>query len=582
MSDFGSLLGTQAGLNPWLVVLLSSIAGLLAFAVSNALYVLHTRHKRVVAALENPWVVRLRHAMKAYVVALAAIVGILAMPGPKLLENRGWLSGDDLFAVSSRAGFVASYPSTSRKVAKGDVILQLVRDAAPDEIAAAANQRALLVQDLEFTKLETLRVDALLLAAHTTEKDSLDDLIARKQALTDNRESLVRGVRRQEMSDVETLEKVRKELQAARFELAQTEASFKLATTSFEIARNPDVAGLFSGDEMVKREERVAVLGSRRAELRERIALLTNERRRLEALTAASDETHAEQVTQRVTELEELETEIAVARERVAAAWRAIEQDKLRAERQRDYRIRQIELKIAEHDSLLDARQSALDIQAPWDGIVGFREPSPASARIGNRPLLVLYKPGSIAVKLRVGADETWLDGARDVAIELQAMIPEAANATYSGIMGKASLLPDGTGELQIVGDPPEAAIRELATGASVPVHVVIRQLNPVVAAGLGWFWWLTIAVLAGCAYGEARFRWLQRSSPAKDADVPNPRALAWGGDSDEFLEYVVDVGVVWRKIPPAMSPVEVTEDRWSRESAMIAAAPRARASLQG
>jgi hypothetical protein len=147
--------------------------------------------------------------------------------------------------------------------------------------------------------------------------------------------------------------------------------------------------------------------------------------------------------------------------------------------------------------------------------------------------------------------------------------------------MGKGSLLPDGTGELQIVGDPPEAAIRELATGASVPVHVVIRQLNPVVAAGLGWFWWLTIAVLAGCTFGEARFRWQQRPSRARDVDVPNPRALAWGGDPDEFLEHVADVGVVWRKMLPAVSPIEVTEDRRGHESTMIAAVPGAKGSWQ-
>jgi hypothetical protein len=581
--DYSTVLGLDAGLNPWLVILLSSIVGLLTFALCNALYVLHIRHKNAARKRRGPFAVRCRYTIGAASVAALFLWLVLAAPGPKLVEGRGWLAGDDLFAVSSRSGFVAGYPSSARKVDKGDVILQLIRDAGPEELAAAATRRALLVQDVEFARLETLRVDPLLLAAHATEKDAFDDLLERRRALVENQESLLRGVRRQELADQARLDEVEQELQAARYELDQTDSSFKIATVSLEVTDQSEFRGLFAGDEVRRREERVAVLRSRREELRERIELLGREQRRLRTLTAASDETHAEHMTTRGAEMSELDAEVQAARERVDRAWQDIEQDKVRAERQRDYRVRQVELQIAELDQLLDAREGALEVRAPWDALVGFREPSPASARFSNRPLLVLYKPGSISVKLQVPADRALLDGGDDYAIDLKALIPEAASSTFVGKVTHGSRLPDGSGELQIVGDPPEAAIRDLATGTSVPAHVVIRRLNPLAAAQVGWVWWGLLALAFGFAFSEAklwRTRVLERRGDGSDTLRPARSGIDWGGNPDEFLEYVVGVGIVSRKLRRAAPTGEhVEERRGQREPAATSASVKVKGS---
>jgi hypothetical protein len=492
------------------------------------------------------------------------LTGIAVTPGPTLVESRGWLSGDDLFSVTSRAGFAASYPNANRKVRKGDVILQLVRDAGPDEVANAAHQRALLAQDLEFARLETLKVDPLLLAEHASAKSELDDLVARKRTTAENQESLQRGARRDELADQKRLADIENELQTARHELEQTEASFKTATVSFDIASKPDVAGLFSGDEIAKRQERVAVLKSRREEVGERVALLARERERLRKLTAASDETHAAHMAHGGAELENLDQQLAAARERVRDTWAAVEQDKQRAERQREYRVREIELQLAEYDALLEAKKDLLDVKSPWDGFVGFREPSPSTAGIGNRPLLVLYKPGSIAVKVAVPTAPTALAESGNIDIEMQALTPEAASSTFAGKVAQSVELPDGSGELQIVGDPPEAAIRELATGSAVPVHVIIRRMNPLAAAKIGWLWWLAMACAVGVAVSELR-QWRARTharAAAAGTAVAKPTSvLDWGGNPDEFLEYVVGVGIVPRKLRRATS-IEVAEER--------------------
>ncbi len=565
-TDFDALQNLQPGLNAGLVVLLSAIAGLLAFALGNALYVVHMRRRRLAQRPRGPLASRARHITGA-----AAAISLLAftalnVPGPTLVEGKGWLSGDDLFTVSSRSGFVASYPNADREVKEGETILQLARSAGPDELASAANRRALLAEELESTRLDTLRIDPLLVTAQAAAKDRLNELLDQKRTLKESQESLLRGAQRQQLVDQSRLDTAQKELLAARHELDQVESSFKIAAASYDLARRPGVRALLTQDEIGKREERVNVLRSRRAELHDRIATLTQERKRLQALTATSEATDSKHMALAEAEAARLDDDIVAAGQRADAAVTAIERDKVRAERQREYRIHQIELQIASLDELLNARQGALEVHAPWAGRVGFREPSPASARSDDRPLLVLYKPGSVSVKILVPADQVQLANAKEIRVNMQALIPEAAGATFQGRIVRGNRLPDGTGELQIAGDPPEAAIRELAAGSSVPVRVAVRRLNPLAAAGVSRGWWLAGSLAASIVLTETRLwqlrRRKRRGDPSDGQSTNRWLGIDWGGHPDEFLEYVEGVGVVPRKVRRAVAAVNVAEER--------------------
>jgi hypothetical protein len=569
-TDIGGLLDLQPGLNPWLVVLLSSIAGLLAFALSNSLYVLHVRHRRVASPTAGRLDSRVRSAVSWSFLALCLVAVSFAVPGPTLVDGRGWLSGDNLFTVTSRAGFEASYPNADRRVHKDEPILQLVRDAGPDEIAEATARRALLAQELQAARLEVLQIDPILVTAEADEKSQLDDLLARRRTVLEEQQSLVRGAQRDRVGNQSRLDDVERELAAARHEVDQTESSLKAASIALETSRRPEFANIFSKDEIAKREERAAVLTSRREELRERVALLTSEQARLQALTSRSDTTEGQQITHQASEIGQLDQEIAQARERVHSALMAIEEDKVRAQRQREYRVRQIQLQILGYDQLLHAREDTLDVRAPWDGLIGFREPSPASARMSNRPLLVLYRPGSVSVKIHVSANEARLSTAR-VGISMVALVPEAAGTGFAGRIVQATQLADGSGELHIAGDPPDAAIRELATGSSVPVHVTIRRLNPLAASNAGWPWWLAGALLTGSLLSEARL-WLRRRrirDAAADAQPSYGPRLDWGGSPGELLEYVVGVGIVPRKLRRAVLTLEDGSENRAGEHAV-------------
>jgi hypothetical protein len=94
---------------------------------------------------------------------------------------------------------------------------------------------------------------------------------------------------------------------------------------------------------------------------------------------------------------------------------------------------------------------------------------------------------------------------------------------------------------------------------------VVIRRLNPLAAARIGWLWWLAAACALGFAVSELR-QWRARAharaAAAGTATAKHTSSvLDWGGNPDEFLEYVVGVGIVPRKLRRA-TPVEVAEER--------------------
>lgn len=505
-SDWNLLLHVQPALNPWVVVLLGSIAGLFTFAVSSAMHVRHSRNRPSSTAAALGKFALVRRIVVVSTLLFGAFMLARAVPGPTLVDARGWLSGEDLFTVSARPGFIATYPSRTQMVEQGEVILHLVRDAGPEEIAAGIARRDLLLQDLEFARLEPLRIDPLLLREY---EDAAEQM---------------------------------KALQSARHELQQVASSLKAAVARLEVTQRPDAKGAFSADEVSKRIEQVEVLRSRQAELRERIALLSGE--------------EPSQVNQFSLTSSRQQDVLLKAQARLDRVTQAIEQDKQRAERQRQHRIQQIELQIKEIDELLNPQVGALEVRAPWNGIVGFREPSPASVRGANSPILVLYRPGTVAARVRVPPEQAAPAVGDAVDITMHALVA-GADGAFKGTITQSQRYPDGSTELLIAGDPPELAIRALVYGNPVPVHTNVRRTNPM--AHVSPSVWAAGAVVLGIILVALRARAARRRTMAGD-EVGGHQRLNWGGDTEEYLEFVTGAGIVPRRLHgehPPLRPVE-------------------------
>ena len=116
--DFGGAMLASQSTNPWMVLVLGGISGVLVFALFNALHVLLGRHRAQRASTDT----RATRIWPAFTLTLALIAGVVVANlflGRVEVNGQGLLFGDDLFAVTRRPGFLASYPTMPTTVKRG-------------------------------------------------------------------------------------------------------------------------------------------------------------------------------------------------------------------------------------------------------------------------------------------------------------------------------------------------------------------------------------------------------------------------------------------------------------------------------
>lgn len=551
--DFTAALAAPQSANPWMILLLGSISGLLVFAFSNALRVFLVRHRAQKVARTSS---RLWPAAAIVVALVGGVMVANLFLGRIEVNGQGLLFGDDLFVATRRAGFLPSYPSTPNHVKKGDPILVVRRDAGPDEIAAAENRRARLRHEFEYIKSDALEVDPLVLREYTLAESSLRELDERSQKQLDARDTLVREAPQQRLENEARRQALEKDFQAIEGELDQVKLSLESATRIYEAGERAMAKGLIPQDEFEKRRERMNVLRSRQEELVTRVGALRKERAQTTDLTSTTEGTYSNQLALRSNEISALNRRIGLARQAVKEAAQKLDEDKIRAAAQREKRLKQVQIQIDELNTLLDASEATLSARAPWDGVVGFREPSPASVRSDVRPLLVLFQPGKVSTRMQLPAAHALVYPGEKLDIRLRALTPEAVNTTISGELVERVPLEDGTVELRITCHPPPSAVRDLAMGNTIPISVVVRRPDLLARLGLSWPVAFGFICLIAVCISELRLRSKQRrAARASVGDrlahgLPSrSKRIDWGGDPNEFQEFIVGVGLVSRKV---------------------------------
>ncbi len=494
-----------------------------------------------------------------------------------------------MICSSSHGGldFSPAIPGTPTHVKKGDPILLARRDAGPDEIAAAENKRESLRQELEFVKSDALSVDPLVLREYTLAEGSLRDLEERSQNAVDARDAIVRDGPQRRLENQSRHQTIEDDLRAMEGELEQIRVSLESAVRLYESAERAVDSGIIARDEFEHRRERVNVLRSRQQELQGRSEQLRRQRAQTTDLTSRTEGTYSRQLAVRSAEIASLDKRISMAREMLGQVAQKIEADKLRAAAQREKRLKQIQIQIDDLNTLLDTTETTLSARAPWDGIVGFREPSPASVRSEARPLLVLFRPGTLNARVQLPAVHAGVYPGEKLSIRVRALTTEAAGTAVAAELVDRLSLPDGMVELLFATHPPPAAVRDLAMGNTVPVSVIVRR--PDLLARLGLRWPAALAFIGVFAFvtTEVRRRFERRrrlgEGPSSASDRVPPafpsRAfrLDWGDGATEFQEFVVGVGMVSRRIRPHPQASVVAE-----VSSPVAAAPESHAPAPG
>ncbi len=369
---------------PLSVLVIGGIVGILVFAISNAFTVWFKRN-RSASELQGQTASLSALLLKLAIIGggvLVIVAGLNAIQPHTLLEQEGLLVGKDLFTVRSRAGFIAEYPppdpastATTEYVEQGKALVIFRRSPDPREIAAASQQRDILQEQLSLERTRRPSVDPTLQTQLNTLERRLDILNHRQKELINQQESYLREEAKNSTS--------------SNSEYRQLEQQIIMIDSKQE--KNSRIAAYH-------------VLHSKLEELRERARLLGQEKAAIRANLSEARQRTREQLAN----IDRWLMEVKVANQQIVAerdeVSKRLQEESAHGNERHLSRIRQLELQLAEVNEWLSSPESPTPIEviAPWNGYVGYRDLSPASLRPDTGPLVVMYKPDHIWVEFQV------------------------------------------------------------------------------------------------------------------------------------------------------------------------------------
>jgi hypothetical protein len=375
------------------------------------------------------------------------------------------------------------FPDHRSRVHEGDALVTFYRKEQEEEVASYGRRREILQEEYDLIQSHPLEIDPSVLRAHERARGAIVKLEQQERNLLEERDAMVRDAPRQKLDNDSRRNRIDLTLSQIQHEVEQARVFLATARKGYDSAENLYKDGLVSQRELDLRNETLEISKSRLEQLLERQQMLEDERGEVNRLLVASEDTYDELLDSRQQYLFEVRDSLESARGNFVGAEDALTEDKGRARSIRDKRLRQIAIQIEECDAFLGEPGKTIAVDAPWDALVGFRTTSPASHMNDGSPLLVLYQPEQIWVRLHVTASQAQSMVGGDMKIALHALTSETMNKVFYGTILEATPLLNEVTELRIACDPPEAAIREVATGGTVPVSVNVRRTS----TNFGW-----------------------------------------------------------------------------------------------
>lgn len=535
------------------IIVIGVLVGFLSVAISHAQLVWLKRRRQTreprLATSPSPLPKWLPWACAGGAVGL----GLYSVCCAELPERDGFLIGSGLFSVRPRPGLVARFETGDVAVRRGDLLVRFTGQDGDEGSISLEKRRARLQNELEAQRARPLDLDPDAVRHVDAAHSSLHEIEQRKNQLVSERDSIVREMAQQRFTIANRVYRLEQDDHAVENELAPLRASHETEKEALRTQERQAKAGYITRLEANRKRAAFAGLEGRLEQLDRRRALFAREKKEVDRLRSLSEAAYALQLRERSIELEKLDAKIAGARDAVARAAEALERDRPRAQAQRDHQLQQIKAELEACQALLDGNDRSMSVAAPFDGRVGFRDPSPAKAPADNGPLLVLYRPGQVRAAVRVEAGES--DAAsQDLGAEVRLSPldanhaePASAPIELGGTIVQRTLRPDGPEEILVGCDPPAPIVRQLAMGATLPVRVQLHRsvtsTRPF-RAGVGLAA-LGLLLVVGNAFRRSLHRpasppgssprggGLARPRPPASPSTLGPLAVPWSGRWD-------------------------------------------------
>ena len=466
-------------------LIVGGLVGVTAFAFSNALSVWMERNSVASDARESKPIplVLARFALIA-VLLISLFFMIRAWLPYVKSEHVGLLQGEGLYSVRTVNGFTAEFPNANKEIVEGDLLVSFGRKPNPKERADAMLKRDLLREKISFEELKAPIIDAPTMSLMQSLTRRQNELNARERQLLQQKQMYDRSGKRDESITAGATKRLERDLESLNHRINQQEAATNLTQQELDFAERIASDGLVSKLELSRKREAHRVQTSKLEDLRSQQVFLE------ESLVV--DQTIVEEVSEsetysKITDgwLADIQRERATILEQLDPVEKALAGEEIAANKRLDSSINQLKVELDEVEKTIAGYedQPSIEVRAPWDGIVGYRDTSPNNIKLAGVPLVVVHKPNSVYVSMRLTSRELdRISGIEDVIVSNKTL--EARDLTIKGSILSVEPTTNGMHEVLVTVQPPGYMLADLVDNGTV--NMTAKFVNkPVSLAGL-------------------------------------------------------------------------------------------------
>jgi len=387
-------------------------------------------------------------------------------------EHVGLLQGEDLFSVRAVKGFAAEFPSSSKDIVKDDILVSFHRKPDPKERADAMLQRDLLREKISFEELKTPIIDAPTIALLQSLQRRMNELNEKERQLMQQQEMSKRSGERFETDNASAEQRVLRDLEALSHRINQQNAAVNLTQQELEFADRIALEGLVSKLELSRKREANRVALSKLEELKSQQRFLESSASQFDSESSSDDSSDSSY--SKITEgwLQDIERERATIIEQLAPVEKAVAGEEVAAAKRLDSQVNQLKVELQEVERTIAGYedQPSIEVRAPWDGIVGYRDTSPNNIKREGTPLAVIYRPDTVYVSVQVTTNElNQLESTENVFVTNNML--EKRDIEVRGRIASVKPLSNQLHEVAITIEPPGYILKDLVDNGAIDMR---------------------------------------------------------------------------------------------------------------
>ena len=387
-------------------------------------------------------------------------------------EHVGLLQGEDLFSVRAVKGFAAEFPSRSKDIVKDDILVSFHRKPDPKERADAMLQRDLLREKISFEELKAPIIDAPTIALLQSLQRRMNELNEKERQLMQQQEMSKRSGERFETDNASAEQRVLRDLEALSHRINQQNAAVNLTQQELEFADRIALEGLVSKLELSRKREANRVALSKLEELKSQQRFLESSASQFDSESSADDSSNSSY--SKITEgwLQDIERERATIVEQLAPVEKAVAGEEVAAAKRLDSQVNQLKVELQEVERTIAGYedQPSIEVRAPWDGIVGYRDTSPNNIKREGTPLAVIYRPDTVYVSVQVTTNElNQLESTENVFVTNNML--EKRDIEVRGRIASVKPLSNQLHEVAITIEPPGYILKDLVDNGAIDMR---------------------------------------------------------------------------------------------------------------